>query len=387
MPAHLFSRWFVVAALALPAAGLCPAQDDGRIATLEEVRAALLRGADYLVRTQNPDGSWGSHRDALPGYDDIFMHPETHRGWQVATTGLCCMALQNVEETESVRAAFERGLEFICTNADLRRSNDWDIDAAWGFIFGLQGLAQARVDPRLAGSPLLEKLDRAGATLIDRLEKYQTPSGGWGYYEGEAITFPSSWATSFATASAVLALLDARQAGWTFDEKMLARAVQAVQRCRLPNGAYSYSVDTIPTPRHGEGINHIKGSLGRTQVCNLALRRAGIELSSDEVKRGIENFFRYHRFLDIARGRPIPHEAYYANAAYFYCYAHCYAAGLIATLPREHRQQAWPRLRHEIVKTQVADGSMWDYYMNTYGKPYGTAFSMIALSQSLMDEN
>ncbi len=387
MPARLLVRRCAAGLLALVSASCVLAQDDSRFATAAEARAALLRGANYLVRTQNADGSWGSPREALPGYDEGFMHPETHRGWQVATTGLCCMALQQFEETESVRAAFERGLEFICNNADLRRSNDWDIDAAWGFIFGLQGLAQARVDPRLAGSPLLAKLDRAGATLIDRLEKYQTPSGGWGYYEGEAITFPSSWATSFATASAVLALLDAKQAGWSFDEKMLARAVKAVQHCRLPNGAYSYSVDTIPSPRHGEGINNIKGSLGRTQVCNLALLRAGAEVSSDEVRQGIQNFFRYHRFLDIARGRPIPHEAYYANAAYFYCYGHCYAAGLVATLPREHRVQVWPRLRHEIVKTQVADGSIWDYYMNSYGKPYGTAFSMIALSQSLMDEN
>ena len=78
----------------------------------------------------------------------------------------------------------------------------------------------------------------------------------------------------------------------------------------------------------------VKGSLGRMQVSNWALRRAGRAQVTDEVLReALASFFEHHQFLDVARMRPVPHEAYYANAAYFYMFAHCYAAQAINELP------------------------------------------------------
>ena len=44
------------------------------------------------------------------------------------------------------------------------------------------------------------------------------------------------------------------------------------------------------------------------------------------------------------------------------------------------------RLAREIIKTQEQDGSMWDYYMNSYHRPYGTAFGMMTLLATLPDE-
>ncbi|MBI5866197.1 MAG: hypothetical protein HZB38_17140 [Planctomycetes bacterium] len=185
-------------------------------------------------------------------------------------------------------------------------------------------------------------------------------------------------------------MLDAKAAGFEPGSAMRDRAFRAVRRCRLPSGAYTYSLDIVSTPKHGEGINHIKGSLGRIQVCNLALRKgadAGFasagEITTDQLCEGLDLFLRHHRFLDIARGRPVPHEAYYANAAYFYFFGHYYAARVIAELPANLRDQYWWRFQQEIVKTQERDGAMWDYPMNSYGKPYGTAFAVLGLQQSL----
>ncbi len=104
-------------------------------------------------------------------------------------------------------------------------------------------------------------------------------------------------------------------------------------------------------------------------MCNLALRRARLDISERPAPSGLDLFFQHHKFLDAARGRPIPHEAYYANAAYFYFFVHYYAAQVIAELPADQQARYWDRLRREVIKTQQSDGSSWDYYMNSYGNP------------------
>lgn len=352
----------------------------------EATRAALQRSVGFLLKDQNPNGSWGSIANALPGYDDIFLNTETQRGWQVATTALACISLQHTTVTsEETWAAYDRGIDFICQNVNLKRPSDWDIDTVWGFVFGMQGLAHARMNPRYKDSPRLAEIIAAGDTLLAKLAKHQTPAGGWGYYEGSAGVTPNpSWATSFTTSSCILGLIDAKKAGFQVDQAMLDRAVRAVRRCRLPNGAYAYSIEALNTPEHIESINNVKGSLGRIQVCNLALRRAGLDISDAQLRSGLDLFFQHHKFLDAARGRPIPHEAYYANAAYFYFFGHYYAAQVIAELPADQQARYWDRLRREVIKTQQSDGSSWDYYMNSYGKPYGTAFASGALTLSLL---
>jgi hypothetical protein len=161
-----------------------------------------------------------------------------------------------------------------------------------------------------------------------------------------------------------------------------------VQRCRLPNGAYEYDLNPIPRAPAGEHINQIKGSLGRIQVGNWALRQAlGAEVvSDDDLREGLRAFLREHRFLDVARMRPIPHEAFYANAGYFYFFGHFYAAEAIALLPPGEREEWHSRLRPHIVKTQRSDGSACDYLGQTYMVVAGTAYSAMALAAGLPAE-
>ncbi len=351
----------------------------------DEVRAALARSVEFLLQAQNPDGSWGSAASAKVGIDEFWTNPETHRSWRYAVTGLVCMTMQRAGLDGRAGPAFDRGVDYLVAHVDVKRPGDWDTDNVWAYVYGLQAVADAYVDPRLAGSPRRDALRRTADTLIAKLKKYQTPSGGWGYYDFEVYAQPGMWATSFTTAVGLLALVSARDAGFEVEPRMIEEATRAVRRCRLPTGAYTYSVDPLPTMIQSEGINQIKGSLGRIQVCNHALRRAGVDVPLDEVRRGLTLFFHEHRFLDIARLRPIPHEAYYYNSGYFYFFGHVYAADMIAALPAEERLRLWPRLQYEIIKTQERDGAMWDYPMASYDKSYGTAFAAIALARSLND--
>lgn len=354
--------------------------------TTEQIKQSADRATAFLLADQNPNGSWGSQRNANVGIDEFWSNVETHRSWRVGTTGLCLMTLRELKPTPEIEQAYDHGVEWLTANALVKRPSDWDTDNVWGYIYGLQALAQAYGEPRYTGTARREVIGKTVVALLDKLAKYQTPEGGWGYYDTfDSVSMPPAWSTSFTTAAAVLALIDARKAGFNVDATMFDTAVRAVRRCKLPNGAYSYSVDPIPSTRNSENINQVKGSLGRIQVCNLALLKAGDDISVEQLEKGLTALFRDHRFLDVARQKPVPHEAYYLNSGYFYFFAHHYAAQVIQQLPSADRATFWKQLAAEVVKTQEADGAMWDYPMNSYAKPYGTAFGLMVMQRTLED--
>lgn len=350
-------------------------------------RAALDRAIEFLRRDQNPNGSWGGPRGAIYTFTGmVWSNPETHRSWTAATTGLAILALHE-NGAASDGPALRRGLEWLLAHGDVRQPNEWDTMNSWAYIYGLQAVAQTRRASYL-DAPTQQQLDRLADRLIARLGQFQSVTGGWGYLEFDTPrTVRPQWATSFSTAAGIVALIEAQRAGYTIDRNVLGQAVRAVERCRLPSGAFTYSVpNAIADPRGLEWIDQVKGSLGRIQVCNEALVLAGREPPVERIESGLSVFFREHRFLDIARNRPIPHEAYYYNSGYFYLFGHYYAARVMQHLPAEQRRPLWPRLRAEVIKTQAPDGSMWDYDMHAYHKPYGTAFAAMTLLRTLPEE-
>lgn len=351
------------------------------IPTKVQVQETIRRGLEFLMKNQEPDGSWGHFRNA--GAEEFWTNPESHRSWTVAVTGLVCLTLVESGLDDTNRTAYERGIDYILENALVKRPNEWDVDNTWAYVYALPALVDAHRRTPESAAERRSKIHDMTDAVLGKLAETQTPSGGWGYYDFDAYTNPGSWATSFMTAVALLGMQEARQAGFKVDDKMYDGAVKAVKRCRLPTGAYTYSVEAVPSPRHSEYIDQIKGSLGRIQVCNLALLRAGQAMPAEKLKEGLDWFFKEHRFLDIARKKPIPHETYYYNSGYFYFFGHFYAAEVIRELPAGDQSKYWGLLQREIVKTQEADGSMWDYYMNSYHRPYGTAFSVMSLEKSL----
>jgi len=347
-----------------------------------DVRNAIAKGADFLVKSQNADGSWGGVRNKT--FTDSFANVETHHAWTVATTGLCCVALMELSQTPEANAACDKGLDYICANADLKRPDQWDTDNTWGYIYGLQGVAKALANPRYKGSSRDGALRKAADTFLGLMKKYQSDKGGWAYYADPEGAYVTGLETSFGTAAGVIALCDARDAGLTVDEKMLLKARAAVERCRLPNGAFTYSNDVINQPGNSEFINNVKGSLGRIQVCHLAMLRAGSKISKEQIRWGLDQFFEHHKFLDVGRMKPIPHEAYYAVAGYFYFFGHYYAGRLLETLPPNERAEYAPRLQKEILKTIESDGAMWDFYISSNTRPYGTSFGIMTLGSTLI---
>jgi hypothetical protein len=293
------------------------------------------------------------------------------------------MALLECAPKGEAQASLDRAADYLVAHADVKRPAHWDIDNVWGSVYGLQGTVRMLASGRFAGTPREAGLKTAAAEFVDGLSRYQSPNGGWAYYADANAAWRPEWATSFTTAAAVLALTEARAAGVRVPHLMAEKAVAAVRKCRLPTGAYTYSVSPIPSPGRLTWIDQVKGSLGRIQVCDLALHTAGGGLPVADRRRALTQLQEHHRFLDAALRKPIPHEAYYFNSAYFYLWAHYYGAILLETLPAGDQQAFWPMIQREVMKTQEPDGGMWDFYMSSHTKPYGTSFGVMALARSL----
>lgn len=345
-------------------------------------QAGLDRALDYLVRTQNPDGSWGS--TSCESTFEMVFAVETHYAWSVAAHGIATMALLGAEETPERRAALDRAVRWLCNCRMTKRGSNWDNDAVWGWLYGAVASVAIAADPRYQTDEWRGPVAHRGREFVGWLEENQEPLGGFGYYDDPPYTRRPKWGTSFSTAAVLPALGLAQQLGWLEDGECRDRAATYVRRCRLPNGAYEYDLNPVPRMNGGEHINDVKGSLGRIQVCNWALRHSGDPGITDEIlERGLEQFFEHHRFLAVARMRPIPHEAYYYNAGYFYFFGHYYCALAIELLPPGRRERFRELLRPKVLETQRADGSFCDFLGSTYMITSSTGFAAMALQAGL----
>ncbi len=399
-------RWFVLApAMALAAAGgaqapvpTAPAvpvvphaepavHESAEPTAAQDPSAAAARaGADralaFLVATQHPDGSWGTRsQDSL--FDGGYA-PETYYSYQVGAHAIATLALLRAPDVADRRAALERAAHWLVATRMPLRGSDWDNDAVWSWLYGTVALTEIQADARFRGDVWASSIGTRGREFVRWLERNQVPTGGFGYYDDPTFSQRPKWATSFATSAVLPALGIALQLGWAQDPQVLRRAIDYVKRCRLPSGAYQYDLDPIPRENGGENINDVRGSLGRIQVANWSLCTAGdADTTLQRVRDGVELFFAHHEFLQVARMRPIPHEAYYANAGYFYFFGHFYCSQAINLLPEAERAAWHARLRPFVLAAQRPDGSFCDFLGASYMTTSSTAFAAMALLAGL----
>lgn len=343
----------------------------------EAAGPAIDHAAAFLVGEIREDGSWG---DDLPTLEEIGFALSTFRSWRIASHGIVCMALASLDETPERRLALERAVGWLCDTELPKRDSDWDIDYVWSSLYGFTATVEMLQDPRFQEDPWQGRLKTRAEEFLGVLKQHQAATGGWAYYDDPPFSRQPTWATSFCTALVLPALHAAAGVGIEVPAKVKERALRYLNRCVLPNGAYSYDLDPVVRLNGVEHINLIEGSLGRTQVGNWARRATGDRRVTDEVIReGLAAFFKSHGFLDHARMRPIPHEGFHANAGYFYFFAHYYASKVINLLPEAEREEWHARLRPHLIKTQRKNGSTSDFLDSEYSVNAGTAFLVLAL--------
>jgi hypothetical protein len=345
----------------------------------EKLDSAIRGGVNFLVAHQNKDGSWGS--PAIKGGVPIIAGIGSHHAFEVAVTSMCvCALIETGGDSPEVRQAIERGESYLFAQLPkVRRDDPMLIYNVWTHAYGIQALV--RMHRRLPDDKERQKrIEELIRGQYDRLTKYESAEGGWGYYDFEAGTQrPGSNSTSFVNAAVLVAFHEAKGIGVPPPEKILARGIKMTQHQRLRDGSYLYGTYLWDMPTHG--INRPGGSLGRSQACHLALRLWGDEKVTDEViKEWLDRLVSRNGWLSLGRKKPIPHESFFAVAGYFFYFGHYYAVLSVAQLPVADRPFYQDHLATLLLDLQEADGSWWDYPLYNYHKPYGTAFALMSLA-------
>ncbi len=347
----------------------------------EAIDRAIARGVEFLLASQNPDGSWGAAR-RTKRLNIYAPAPGAHHAFRAAVTALCVESLIEVGRgREEVEKAIGRGEEWLLRELPhLRRADGTAIYNVWGHAYAIQALVRL-LDRHPEGDERRAALRKLIDGQIDFLARYESVDGGWGYYDFDFHTQkPGASSTSFVNATVLVAFHRAKKAGFSLPAKIVERAVDATERQRKPDHSYLYGEYLKWRPM--QGINRPGGSLGRSQACNVALRYWGKTHVTDAVLDvWLQKLADRNLWLDFGRKRPIPHESYFQVAAYFFYYGHYYGALALEELKPEARTRHQDSIASLILPLQEADGSWWDFPFYDYHQPYGTAFALMTLQR------
>jgi hypothetical protein len=345
------------------------------------IDASIQRGLRFLLDHQNKNGSWGS-ADNTTGEDVYAPVPAAHQAFRAAVTALAISALIEVGgESSEVQQSLDRGEAWLLDNLpQVRRANGDAIYNVWTHSYGISGLVHM-MQRHAHDADRIEKIKQVIQDQIGMLQRYECVDGGWAYYDFRAETqLPAGDGTSFCAATGVIALREAKDAGVEPPKRLVDRAIASIHRQQKPDFTYMYDEEFRFAPMHL--INRPGGSLGRSQVCNLALRLWGDDRITDEVLNSwLDRLYYRNMWLDLGRKRPIPHESYFFVAGYFYYYGHYYAARCVELLPESDRSKHYDQLATLMLPRQEADGSWWDFPLYNYHQTYGTSFALMTLGR------
>lgn len=352
--------------------------------TTEQIQQAISRGVEFLLQDQNPDGSWGSatRTKQLNIYAPV---PGAHHAFRTATTSLCISALLEAgpQQDSRVVTAIDRSEEWLLKNLPrLRRASGDAIYNVWGHAYSIQALV--RMHGRQASDAQRQsKIVALIQEQFDKLTRYESVDGGWGYYDFRyQAQRPTSSSISFVNGAVLIAFAEARAIGVEPPARVVKRAIAATKRQQKKDFSYLYGEYLKDRPMRG--INRPGGSLGRSQCCNCALRTWGDDSITDNVvKSWLYRLYVRNGWLDIGRKRPVPHEAWFQVAGYFYYFGHYYAALSLKQLPDDEQSPYQGMLARLMLDRQEKNGSWWDYPLYNYHDQYGTAYGLMTLQRCL----
>ena len=347
--------------------------------TAEQIETAIGRGVRFLLDRQNSNGSWGGIGGHRP-YEVYAPVPGAHHAFRAAVTALSVVALIEAGgDGADVQQAIDRGEAWLLRELpSLRRATPDAIYNTWGHAYAIQALVRL-LDRHPDDEARRQQIRTAITQQIELLDRYEVVDGGWAYYDFDAGTKkPAGSSISFVTATVLIAFDEARNAGFVIPERLVERGKDSILRQRKPDFTYLYGEYLKARPMRE--INRPAGSLGRSQVCNLALRLWGDEAITDEVvSTWLDRLFARNGWLSIGRKRPIPHESWFQVAGYFFYYGHYYAAACMELLPAEQRGSYQDQMAALLIGLQERDGSWWDFPLYDYHQQYGTAFALMSL--------
>jgi hypothetical protein len=318
-----FSRGFEVYEQFPPLEGL-PTSSGRARATADPARAVR-----FLAGTQRASGVWDDSHYNFGGDDSL---PNVY----MAVTALAALALR---EWKGPEAAIARAEAWLKDDTKLAVADHDEI--AWAQIYRLAYFTRVRDV-------------ETSARIARKLLELQKATGTW-YHEYD---------NPFVTASALLALEEARAAGVDIPAAPLKRGLAALKSTRGRGGAFAYNFP-------GRGGSAEQGS-GRIPICELALLRGG-ESTADALSAALELSFKHQGLLERIR-KYDDHADAWQNGGFFYWYGQ---HGRALAAKAAGSKDALAKQKEIVLATQEFDGCWVDSH--ELGRVYGTSMALLTL--------
>ena len=377
---HRLPLSFAALALALTIlVRLAAAQsEDTKASPLPSVDEAVGAGIDALLGMQEGDGQGEWPYEGVYRVTKDRIIPIGYRVGGTAIVGSALVKAAGYVEDPRRQEAISRATQFICESIedplmDPDYAGGYDV-RGWGYIYGLDFLLLLE---RESLTPKQQAKDARKAIkfYLDSLKAIEIPgSGGWSYSRRGALDKPSA-TSPFMTGPALQSLFAAKAQGHRFDKKIVDRALDALERCRVDSGEVVYSSNAGAKQEGGK----LPGSVGRMMVTETTLFLAE-RGSLSRVRGALDAFLVHWEWLDKRRAQSGTHVAPYGVAPYYFYYAHFQAAQAIEFLPEAEREEYRRRLRDLLWKVRQQDGT-WNDRVFERTANYGTSISVLCLIQ------
>jgi hypothetical protein len=312
------------------------------------------RSVQFLLAMQREDG-------ALIDSDYDFGGSDSLPNVYVAVTSLVGLSLMDArarfpEKAVAIDAALDRAAAYVREEKNINVIDRDEI--LWAYAYRLRFLV-ARFR---GGQEDIETVNRA----VAKLESVQGNRGSW-YHE---------YSNSFVTATALVALADAKQSGASVNQTVVDKGLESLLRDRYANGAYPYSGARGNRSNAAED-GDIAASAGRMPICELALLLWG-KSDQSRLQFAIEKSLEHHDKLRVAY-KYDNHTSTLAYGGFFFWYDMQSRAEAIQNLSNsEHRRAAAKQHQQLVLALPEIDGCFVDSH--ELGRCYGTAMALLSLN-------
>lgn len=343
----------------------------------EKSEASIQNGLDFLVKSQNSDGSWGSHDPKLASWANLAFSVRkrgSHDAVRTACTAICAHALLDQENrSEEQQAALDKAIKELVKVRKFAYEPGTSFNT-WGYGYKLAFLLE--LNDSEEGTDVKDDIKKAAQSCVDGLKTYQQHTGGWSYYAGPTGNADNM---SFNTSLFALSLDRARKIGCEVPEGMVRDAAKAVERMRAPNGNFAYD-SRFETNKSGSALKGGLGGGARTMAATHALYQLG-QYSKEDLEVGLKVFDAGENYLETGRKLLQPHAAPHQISGYFFFFGYNYATAGAEELGDDVTQDRWDRFCWTMLRTQEKDGKWWDTAWADYGEKWGTGFAVQTLQR------
>jgi hypothetical protein len=332
----------------------------------------------FLLKQQREDGSW-------PG--TTSGGKDSSKPYSVAVSALVCTALLEYIDVDpkEIRPALDKGIKSCLEKGKTAKGHFCD---EYVHIYPLRLVSRLLKHPEWKDKA--DYLKQEGEAALKRTCEFQGSTGGWGYSKGGKYT-------CFGTGDALIALHEAKQAGFDVDENVISKGVKFLQDMRLDGRGFIY----IPGENYKKQYNEMpekeacERSVARIMGCEWSLFLWG-KSTEKELEASMEIFMKYKSYqweLRSYTGEPKKPQSWLlteTSSPYFafIFYGYHNTALALRDIKSDKRKEWASALKADLIKAREGDG-YWKHRLPQYkgpdttlgGDSFATANVILALKQ------